>query len=147
MKRAIVTFALILAVILSLAAFTSEDDAEKAAVKKAIEDYFIKGLMKSDIELLKNIIHEDWRLHNVRKGKLVRYARKDLFSWNSHGEDRDSKIEILYIDVTGDVAAAKTREDGGKLIWVDYFNLVKLDGKWWIIDKVAHPLPKKKLEL
>ena len=142
MKKNLVILALIISVIVSFIAFTYEEETEKAAVRKAIQDYFIQGLLKSDIELLKQIIHEEWRLHNVRKGKLVNYTRKDLFSWNSHGEDRDSKIEILYVDVTGDVAAAKTREDAGKFYWVDYFNLVKLDGKWWIIDKVAHPVPK-----
>jgi hypothetical protein len=36
----------------------------------------------------------------------------------------------------------KVTEDAGSHMWVDYFNLVKVDGKWWIIDEVAYPLRK-----
>ncbi|MCP4728224.1 MAG: nuclear transport factor 2 family protein [bacterium] len=139
-KRRLLPLMALLCITLFIAGFTSEDDTEKEEIRKAIEDYFFKGKLESDKELLSQIIHEDWCLHNVHNGKLEKYERSDFFSWVD-GESK-AKFKIEYIDVTEGVASAKTTEDEGSMIWVDYFNLVKVDGKWWIIDKVAYPLRK-----
>ncbi|MFC1564913.1 nuclear transport factor 2 family protein [candidate division KSB1 bacterium] len=117
--------------------FITYENPEKEEIRMAIEEYFFKGKIKADKELLNRIIHEDWRLHNVNNGKLVKYVKSDFFSWLSDEENSEVKFNIEYIDVTGNVAAAKTTEEEGDYIWVDYFNMVKAEGKWWIIDKVA----------
>jgi len=139
-KKHLLPLIMLLCIPLVILGFSLENDTEKEEVRKAIETYFFKGKLESDKTLLNEIIHEDYRLFNVHKGRLEKYVRSDFFSWL--GGKNDIKFKIGYIDVTGGVAAVKVIEDAGSHMWVDYFNLVKVDGKWWIIDEVAFPLRK-----
>jgi hypothetical protein len=139
-KKVLLPLVPLLCIFFFIAGFAIENDAEKEEVRKAIETYFFKGKLESDKELLSEIIHEDYRLFNVHKQKLEKYVRADFFSWL--GGKNDIKFKIGYIDVTGGVAAVKVTEDVGSHMWVDYFNLVKVNGKWWIIDEVAYPIQK-----
>ena len=139
-KRVLLPLIVLICVPIFLAGFYLENDSEKEEVQKAIENYFFKGKLEADKNLLSEIIHEDYRLFNVHKGRLEKYVRSDFFSWL--GGKENIKFKIDYIDITGEVAAVKITEDAGNHMWVDYFNLVKVDGKWWIIDEVAFPLRK-----
>lgn len=139
-RKVLVPLVVLLCVCFLITGFSMDNASEKEKVRKAIEDYFYKGKQESDRQLLSEIIHEDYRLFNVHKGKLEKYVRSDFFSWL--GGKNDIKFKIGYIDVTGGVAAVKVTEDAGSHMWVDYFNLVKVDGKWWIMDEVAFPLKK-----
>ncbi len=130
--------ALVLTTLL-IAGFSPEHNPEKEEVTEAIKNYF-KAMQTSDKEKLSQIIHEDFRLINVHRGKLDNYSRTDMFSWI--GGENEASYRIDQLDVTEGVAAAKITEDGGSVVWKDYINLVKLDGKWWIIDKVAYPVKK-----
>jgi hypothetical protein len=139
-KKNLLPLIVLLCIPFLIAGFSLENETEKEDVRKAIESYFFKGKLESDEKLLREIIHEDYRLFNVHKGRLEKYVRANFFSWL--GGKNDIKFKIDYIDVTQGVAAVKVTEDAGSLMWVDYFNLVKVDGKWWIIDEVAFPLRK-----
>jgi len=139
-KKYLLPLIALLGIIFLITGFSQKNDTEKKAITQAIENYFFKGKLESDKKLLSEIIHEDYRLFNVHNKKLDKYIRADFFSWLD-GEN-DIKFTIDYIDVTGGVAAVKITEDAGNHMWVDYFNLVKVDGKWWIIDEVAYPLRK-----
>ncbi|MBN1273241.1 MAG: nuclear transport factor 2 family protein [Candidatus Aminicenantes bacterium] len=139
-KKVLLPLIVLLCIPFFIAGFSFDDAAEKEEVRKALENYFFKGKLESDKQLLSEIIHEDYRLFNVHKGRLEKYVRSDFFSWL--GGKNDIKFKIGYIDITGGVAAVKVIEDAGNHMWVDYFNLVKVDGKWWIMDEVAFPLRK-----
>ena len=48
---------------------------------------------------------------------------------------------ILAINQVGDAAGAIVAEDGfwGSVSFIDFFNLAKIDGRWWIVNKTfAH---------
>jgi hypothetical protein len=139
-KRIILPVIVLMFVSFVIVGFSLGNDPEKDEVRKALENYFFKGKLESDKQLLSQIIHEDWRLFNTHKNKLEKYVRDDFFSWL--GGKNEIKFKIEYIDVTEGVAAAKVIEDAGSHMWVDYFNLVKVEGKWWIIDEVAYPIRK-----
>lgn len=139
-KRIFVLLVALLYVSFLFAGVSSPNEAKKEEIRNALETYFFKGKLESDKKRLSEIIHEDYRLFNVHRKKLDKYTRADFFSWL--GGKKKIKFTINSIDVTGGVAAVKVTEDAGKHMWIDYFNLVKIDGKWWIIDEVAYPLRK-----
>jgi len=139
-KKSLVLLIALLCVSFLVAGFSSPEKAKKEEIRKALETYFFKGKLESNKKLLSQIIHEDYRLFNVHRKKLDKYTRVDFFSWL--GGKQKIKFTIDSIDVTGEVAAVKVTEDAGDHMWVDYFNLVNIDGKWWIIDEVAYPLRK-----
>lgn len=65
---------------------------------------------------------------------------KGLYDWhNSNGPAKDIQGRITNIDVVGTVAHARVEaENWTKLKFTDLFLLLKLDGKWIIVNKVFH---------
>ncbi len=112
---------------------------EEASLRQALNDYLFEGLKSSDTELLDQIIHPDWRLLNVPEGRLVQFERSDFYSWLSGEEDSETTYEILSVDISGPIASVKTRENASDHYWIDYLHVAKIDGRWWIIGKLAHP--------
>ena len=50
----------------------------------------------------------------------------------------DWETEIYAIDVTGDCASVKLRIECSFVKCIDYLNMMKLDGQWWIVHKISH---------
>ena len=44
---------------------------------------------------------------------------------------------IVALDITENIASAKTEIDTGKDVFTDYFNLIKTNEGWFIVDKIA----------
>ncbi|KWN22025.1 hypothetical protein WT83_04970 [Burkholderia territorii] len=47
-------------------------------------------------------------------------------------------VRIETIDITGSAASAKVVIDYATHRFTDYFNLLKIDGKWLIVSKIFH---------
>jgi len=50
-------------------------------------------------------------------------------------------MKILSLDMTETTASAKVTMTMPTVRWVDYLSLVKIDGRWWIVNKVFHGYP------
>jgi len=50
---------------------------------------------------------------------------------------KNSYGKIIEIDVTGNIASAKCEIETPKRLYTDYFNLMKIKDKWYIVDKSA----------
>ncbi|MHA2365612.1 MAG: nuclear transport factor 2 family protein [Candidatus Hodarchaeales archaeon] len=45
---------------------------------------------------------------------------------------------FYYVDVTkGKISSAKIRIGNQNVQYIDYFNLMKIDDKWWIVHKIS----------
>ncbi|ABE48834.1 MULTISPECIES: nuclear transport factor 2 family protein [Methylobacillus] len=65
---------------------------------------------------------------------------KDLYDWhNSNGPAKNVQSRITNIDIVGTVAHARVEaENWTNFKFSDLFLLLKLDGKWTIVNKVFH---------
>ncbi|MHA2043115.1 MAG: nuclear transport factor 2 family protein [Candidatus Thorarchaeota archaeon] len=66
-------------------------------------------------------------------------------SWYNPDEVDQSlnwETKFFYVDVTGKAASAKISIENQNVKYVDYFNLIRQDGKWWIVNKISHPFRK-----
>jgi hypothetical protein len=52
------------------------------------------------------------------------------------------KKEILSINYEGTAASAKIKIEGNTLIFLDYMNLLKIDGEWKIVSKIFYRINK-----
>ncbi|OQA38384.1 MAG: putative lumazine-binding protein [Acidobacteria bacterium ADurb.Bin340] len=48
------------------------------------------------------------------------------------------RCEIAWLEVAGDAATAKVVLDYPTFRFIDYLHLLKLEGRWAIVDKVYH---------
>jgi hypothetical protein len=119
--------------------------AEKQAIQKAVLDYYHEGHVKSDPQLYEKILHPEWKFFLLDQGQLRIVDRDEYFSWYNP-EDADPELawetEFYSVDVTENIAAVKLRLECQNVRYMDYFNMMKLDGKWWIVHKMSYGVHK-----
>lgn len=130
---------------------TEQKELEK--VKEAV-NYYADGAIKRDFEYLTKGWHEDCQMMGLNaEGKLAKYDTtfwKEGFAKPIDDPEYKRESEILNVDIHGTAASAKVKtvveSSNGKLIFMDYLNLLKIDGKWWIVNKIFDTTrqPKKK---
>ncbi|WP_235424659.1 nuclear transport factor 2 family protein [Chelonobacter oris] len=55
------------------------------------------------------------------------------------GRLKTPKVAIAYIDIGGTAASARVdTDDLNGFGFADYFNLLKIEGKWTIVSKIFH---------
>ena len=118
---------------------------EKKAIRKVILDYFHEGHVQSDGKLYENVLHPTWKFYRLNQGQLQIVDRDEYVSWyypENLDPDLEWETEFYWIDVTENVAAVKLRLECQKVGYIDYFNMMKLDGQWWIVHKMSSHLHK-----
>ena len=123
---------------------SSEKEIE--IVKLAIMDHYHEGHAKHDYKYYEGILHDDWKFFMFNQDQGIDIIDKEKYcSWydpKDYDENVNWETEILYVDITGNVGSAKIRLECERVQYIDYFNLLKLDGKWWIVHKVCHATRK-----
>jgi hypothetical protein len=116
----------------------SSDD-ERKAVEAAIKNHYFKTQETRDPKYLDGFLHETaWRMMGQNEsGGLNAVDIPTFKTFFDPSQPMDVECKILSIDITKDAAAAKLsikRSDGKHFI--DYVNLLKINGKWMAVNKV-----------
>jgi hypothetical protein len=106
-------------------------------IEKTIGWYF-EGWGISDTTLVGKAMHSTCHLKFYRDGKFNDITRADYLSRFKPKPKPDSlETRIISLDITDNIAAAKTEIVLGKTIFIDYFNLIKTSEGWFIVDKIS----------
>ncbi|MDH4219535.1 MAG: nuclear transport factor 2 family protein [Candidatus Aminicenantes bacterium] len=134
----------ILLVASNLTTGISQESKEQEEIKKAIMDYYHEGHVKSDPTLYNQILHDEWKFFYLDdEGKLITIDKETYKSWYKQGKVNPAlKWETMfyYIDVSKHNAAVKIRIKNQEFGYIDHFNMMKISGKWWIVNKISHKL-------
>lgn len=114
---------------------------DRQAIEQAVQTYF-DGLYEGDADKLAGVFHETAALTYEQGGKLVALplaqwlqSVRERPSAKSKGLARDDAI--LLLDQSGPASAfAKVKCQTPPLYFTDYLNLLKVDGKWVVAQKV-----------
>jgi hypothetical protein len=116
-------------------ALAAEDET---LVRGTIERY-LHGLKFNDVESLKSAFHPDAKLFFVKKdGSLGSLTQEQWYKGfaSSAGKEEEGTLSIVSVDITGNSASAKIREEYPKSIYTDYVSLLKLGSEWRIVNKI-----------
>jgi len=120
------------------------EESEIKAIKKAIMNYYHEGHVRSDPELYKNILHNDWKFFLFDQNKQLKIVnRAEYLSWydpENANTNLNWTTEFYNIDVTGHNATVKLRIECEEVGYIDYFNMMKINEKWWIVHKLSHKI-------
>lgn len=145
MKR-LILIALIGSVALASWAVVQGQNAEEAAVRAALENYF-RGHATGQAEHFRKIFHPDAKLFAVRDGKYWQLTSEEYIA-RSPGKPADDEAKrkraIEFVDINGNAAVAKVVLDYPTVKFTDYMSLLKIDGEWKIINKTFYAEPKAK---
>ena len=136
--RALSLAALTLTLASGAAAQTSGSDAEKAAVRKALEHY-LQGHATGSAAEFALAFQDSANLYFIREGRMQIRTSKDYIA-GAPGKPADDeakrKRRIDFIDVTGTAAVAKITLEYPTVTFVDYMSLLKVGDEWKIVAKI-----------
>ena len=107
-------------------------------ITETLTDY-IEGSTDGQPERLKTAFHEDLNLYSVGKNEQLRiWSGEDYIADTKEGKPTGEDGKIISIDFENNAAVAKVEISHPKSTstYIDYFMLLKLEGKWTIIHKM-----------
>jgi len=119
--------------------------AEQKKIQETILANYHNGHALYDPELYRKILHPEWKYFLLEDDKLKVVDREEFCTWYAPEKldpDLEWETEFYSIDVTGSQAAVKLRIENQNVKYIDYLNLMKIDGKWWIVHKLSHDQSK-----
>src|SRR5688500_19261408 len=128
------------AVLAAGAADLSARWADEAAIRQTVQDYFDGGRNRDSLTLRK-AFHPDARMLFARDGKLVvvpigEYITRVGSEPLKPGEVDSTERKVVSVDVVGDAAVAKLTLKRPSAVLIDYMSLLKVDGRWLIVNKI-----------
>lgn len=121
----------------SSGAQTSAASADRQAVLQTIQYYF-DGWATGDTVLVGRAMHATCHLKRSLDGKFVDMTRAEyLAGMRLHARDSTLATRVASLDIVGVIAQARAEISIGASTFVDYFNLLKTDAGWFIVDKVS----------
>lgn len=121
-------------------------EIEKQAIQEAILAYYHEGHAQYDPDLYAHILHPEWKFFLLEQDVLKIVDRDEFYSWyapEKRNPELEWETEFYSIDVTGNLAAVKLRIENQNVKYIDYLNMMKIQGQWWIVHKLSHDVPKK----
>ena len=131
MKR-LSLFILVLAFLPNLQA-----QSEFELISKTLTDY-IEGSTNGQPDRLKKAFHPDLNLYYVKNGEVAVWSGKAYIADTKEGEPTGERGKIISIDYENNAAVAKVEISHPKnpVPYIDYFMLLKTNGKWTIVHKM-----------
>ena len=115
----------------------TENPKEKTEITEKINLYF-EGWMTGDTTLLGQAMHSTCQLKNLKDDKVVIYDRSTYLGFfKPRPRRQNAGGRIINIDVTGYTASAKCEIYTEDRLYTDYFNMMKVQEEWYIVDKIA----------
>ena len=124
---------------------THEPTTDEVQVRAVVEQY-LHGLKFNDTTSFHNAFWPGAKLYfqgrNGTLGELSQATWYAMFA-GSAGKEEEGTLRLTNLEVTRDIASAKVVEDYPKSRYTDYLSLVKIGGRWWIVNKIytSEPLP------
>ncbi|MEM7084915.1 MAG: nuclear transport factor 2 family protein [Bacteroidota bacterium] len=120
-----------------MVSFTVQAQTEEELITATLLDY-IEGTANGQPERIAKAFHPDLNLYAIRDGALAIRSGKEYIEFFTDGRKRDRIGKILMIDYENDAAMAKVEIGNSKNTtpYIDYFMLLKLNGKWTVIHKM-----------
>jgi hypothetical protein len=99
--------------------------------------------MTGDTTKVGKAMHSTCRLKVYRDGVFRNVDRTQYLSgFKPHPKEDGTFGRIKSIDFTGNIASAKCEIETPKALFTDYFNLIKINDWWFIVDKISTRVDK-----
>lgn len=117
---------------------TNDSSEDSQLINEAIEMYF-DGWLTGDTLKIGQVMHETCKLKLIKDEEVREINRNSYLSnFSPRPPIEGASGRIIDVDITnGKIASAKCELEIPKRIYTDYFNMMKLDGAWFIVDKIS----------
>ncbi len=144
MRKIVIAFLFILALVISLFA-TDDTKKEKQAVIKTVEKAYVKGIHTNrDTEAVREGFHENFIMFVNREGKVSHFSRDEWITRIEEGKKKNPdrptpvvKAEYPMVEISGSAAAIRIElYRDGEHAYTDFMSLYKFGDDWKIVGKI-----------
>jgi glucose/arabinose dehydrogenase len=135
--------ALLSTIVLCQDVLFAQKDSDRSQVEMIINQYF-EGWKTGDTSKLGATMHSscDLKNYNEAENRFIQFSRKEYLSrFQPRQPHPQTKGRIVNIDITGYIAAAKVEIITAWEVFTDHFNLMRMAGRWYIVDKISIRVP------
>lgn len=111
--------------------------AEKQLIELSLNDY-LQGRPVLDVDRMRNAFHPDAHIRTIIDGKLVQWTLPAYLDLVAQATVQACEPAIIAYTWDGDTGSAQVQLTFSSFRFIDRFNLVKLEGRWLIMDKVSY---------
>ncbi len=131
-------FALAVLAILLFCNLLSAQESDYALVERTVS-YYLDGGTNNDFDTLKKAFHETASMKYIGGEGYTEVNAIEFFGERMKpGPKQDRKTRIASIDIAGNSANAKLEIEYPTFTFIDYMNLIKIDGEWKIVSKIFY---------
>ena len=136
MKKYIIITTLLLAA-LHIGAQEETPPSDLNLIEQTIQNYF-DGWLTGDSTLIGSAMHPSCHLKYFPRGEYGMRSRNEYLSgFKPRPRLKDAEGRIISIDITRNAAAAKVELEIPRRVFTDYFNMLRIEGRWYIMDKIS----------
>lgn len=111
--------------------------SELQAIETTVNSYF-DGWGTGDSTKVGKAMHSTCHLKFFRDGKFTDISRNDYLSrFTPHARPDSLITRIASVSITDNIASVKAEIITATHIFTDYFNMIKTDERWFIVDKIS----------
>lgn len=137
MKRTVIL--LVVAALSFTSSIAQESDYELVAITV---NYYLEGGTNNDFETLKKAFHETATMKYITKDGYKEVNALEFFSGmdaSKPKQNRETRIEDITI--SGHAANARLEIEYPTFTFIDFMNLLKIEGEWKIVNKIFYRKP------
>lgn len=143
----ILPFACLAALLLSFGQIQAQElSADEQALRATLADYMDGGTYGDTTRLIR-AFHPSASMKSVdqRTGEYRDVPIRDFLerAKANAGKTAARQTRIVYIDMQGNAAQARVELEYPTFTFIDFFNLLKIDGQWKIVSKIFYRQEKK----
>jgi ketosteroid isomerase-like protein len=150
MRRFAIVLAMALTMFVSTAAPAEDVDADAEAVKKVVENAYVRGIhIDRDLEAVRGGFDPAFVMFRLEKGAVTHMTIDEWVAGiEKSKKERPGPLpqktthEFSMVDVMGDAAVARVElYKDGKHVFTDYISLYRLADGWKIVGKIYYRHP------
>ncbi len=119
--------------------------ADEQAIRTAIEQHYFAAHATGNGAHLQGWFIPEGRMMFVTDSGL-RVVPSETYIAGFRGtpapDEAQRRRRVVMVDVTGSAAVAKVELDYPNARFIDYFQLLKVDGEWKLVSKIFHRMPR-----
>lgn len=144
--RKVFLFISVIVLCLNANAQVSDTSTDLALIEKTINLY-LDGQSTGDSVKIGKSYHSSWQLKYYRDNKFNIVTKPQyLVGYKKHDKPTNWSGRLVFVDITNDVAIAKVEISTWQLLFTDYFDLMKINQEWLIVNKISTRIPHKTVE-
>ena len=122
---------------------TTTDLNDYKAITNLLTSHYLRGAVSGRGSEMKPSFHNDAAWFGYVGNDLIAGPIQSLYDWHdNNGAAKDLVYSITKIDIIGTIASVRIELDNWKgARFTDFFNMLKVDGRWQVMNKVFYLHP------